>query len=130
MKSNEKNMISFGKLLWIFPLSFLSGMTNGVLGAGGGIILIFMLAHLFKGRKEGSKGAFAVSCVAVLAFSAISCISYTGKGTVSFEDAAPYFLPAVIGGLIGALILHRINTVWLKKIFAILLIYGGIRMIV
>jgi uncharacterized membrane protein YfcA len=35
----------------------------------------------------------------------------------------------LIGGLIGALVLHRINTVWLKKIFAVLLIYGGIRMI-
>ena len=117
-------------LLWILPLAFLSGMTNGVLGAGGGIILVFMLAHLLKGRANGSKEAFAISCVAVLAFSMMSCISYTVKGTVSFDDAKIYLLPALIGGLIGALVLHRINTALLKKIFAVLLIYGGIRMIV
>ncbi len=126
MKKRKKFGIN---LLWILPLAFLAGMTNGVLGAGGGIILIFLLAHLLKEREDGAKEAFAVSCAAVLAFSTISCISYTSKGTVTFFDAAPYLLPALIGGLIGALILHRINTVWLRKIFAVLLIYGGIRMI-
>ena len=113
----------------MLPLAFLSGLTNGVLGAGGGIVLIFMLAFLLKAREEGAKEAFAISCVAVLAFSAISCISYTRKGTFDFFDAAPYLFPALLGGLIGALVLHRINTVWLKKIFAVLLIYGGIRMV-
>ena len=118
------------KLLFILPLAFLSGMTNGVLGAGGGIILIFLLAHLLKGREDGAKASFAISCVAVLAFSTVSAVSYTGKGTIAFSDVAPYLLPALIGGLLGAIFLHRINTAWLKKIFAVLLVYGGIRMIV
>ena len=129
MKSTEKTKIFGVNLIWILPLAFLAGMTNGVLGAGGGIILVFMLAHLLKNREDGQKEAFALSCVAVLAFSTISTISYTSKGTVAFSDAAPYLIPALIGGLTGALILRRINTVWLKKIFAVLLIYGGIRMI-
>jgi len=129
VKNTEKTKIFGANLFYILPLAFLSGMTNGVLGAGGGIILVFMLAHLLKNREEGAKEAFAVSCVAVLAFSTVSCLSYTGKGTFGFLDAAPYLLPALIGGLIGALVLHRINTIWLKKIFAVLLIYGGIRMI-
>ena len=129
MKDLKQNRIVGLNLLWILPLAFLSGVTNGVLGAGGGIILIFMLAHLLKGREEGSKESFAVSCVAVLSFSTISCISYTSKETFAFSDAAPYLAPAMIGGLLGALILHKINTVWLKKIFAVLLVYGGIRMI-
>lgn len=130
MKSTEKTKIFGWRLLYILPLAFLAGMTNGVLGAGGGIVLIFLLAHLLKNREEGAKEAFAASCVAVLAFSTVSTVSYTVKGTFVFEDAAPYLLPALIGGLAGALVLHRINTVWLKKIFAVLLVYGGIRMIV
>ena len=130
MKNTEKNKIFSKNLLWIVPLAFLSGMTNGVLGAGGGIILIFMLAHLLKNREEGAKEAFVVSCVAVLSFSAISCLSYTSQQTATFEDAAPYLFPALIGGAFGALVLHKINTEWLKKIFAVLLIYGGIRMVI
>ena len=130
MKGKNKTRLFSSKALYIALLAFLSGVTNGVLGAGGGIILIFLLAHLFKGEENGTKASFAVSCTAVLALSAISTISYTGKGTISFADAAPYLLPALVGGLIGALVLQRINTLLLKRIFAVLLIYGGIRMIV
>ncbi len=119
----------FGRnLLWIIPLSFLAGMVNGLLGAGGGIILVFMLSYLLKGRPDGQKESFALSCTAVLSFSAVSAITYRLRGTFLLKDAAPYLAPALLGGVLGAMLLQRIQIEWLKNLFAVLLIYGGIRM--
>ena len=104
-------------------------MTNGILGAGGGIVLVFMLSYLLRKREDGARESFALSCMAVLAFSAVSAVSYGMKRTFSFNDAAPYLFPALLGGILGAILLSHIGTGWLKRIFALLLIYGGFRMI-
>ena len=129
MKDEKKTRI-FGKnLFWILPLSFLAGVTNGILGAGGGILLVFMLSFLLREREDGARAAFALSCTAVLAFSTISAVSYSVKRTFSFEDAVPYLLPALIGGVLGALFLRTIRIRWLQRIFAVFLIIGGIRML-
>ncbi len=110
----------------LLGLSFLSGCVNGLFGSGGGIVLIYMLRFLFP--KESEKMSFAVSCVTVFFFSAVSATIYATHGTLSFSQAAPYLFPALVGGVFGALLLRVIRTSFLKTLFAFLLIYGGIRM--
>ena len=109
-------------------LAFLAGVTNGLLGAGGGIVLIFMLSRLLRGQAEATKTAFAVSCIAVFFYSGVSASVYAVRGALSFEASAPYLVPALLGGVVGALILQRIRPLLLKRLFALLLVYGGIRM--
>lgn len=110
----------------LLGLSFFSGVVNGLFGSGGGIVLIYMLRFLFP--KESEKMGFAMSCVTVFFFSAVSATIYATHGTLSFSMAAPYLFPALVGGVFGALLLRVIRTSFLKTLFAFLLIYGGIRM--
>ncbi len=126
---DEKNTAAKGQIARVLALSFLAGVTNGLLGAGGGIILIFMLTHYLARRNENEKYAYALSCIAVFCFSGVSAAVYAFRGNLSFSAASPYLLPALFGGIAGALILRRISPIFLKKLFALLLVYGGVRML-
>ena len=131
-KNNEHNGQKKGRGLDCLPvlaLSFLAGITNGLLGAGGGIILIFMLSRYLAKTGANEKYAFALSCIAVFCFSGVSAAVYAARGNLSFEAASPYLIPALVGGIAGALILRRVSPVFLKKMFALLLVYGGVRML-
>ncbi len=115
------------KIFLLALLSFLAGILNAMLGAGGGVVLIFAI-QLYYGRKN-VKNSFAITNLAVLVFSLISIFSYVDGEMLDIKSAAPYVLPALIGGTIGALLLGRIKTRYLKLIFASLMLYSGVKMI-
>ncbi|MBQ5900942.1 MAG: sulfite exporter TauE/SafE family protein, partial [Clostridia bacterium] len=43
-------------------------------------------------------------------------------------DAVPYIIPSVIGAIVGTFLLYKIPTEWLKKIFALFMLYAGVRL--
>lgn len=106
-----------------------AGIANGLLGAGGGIIITYTLARLLREQNADTRDVFANVVAAMLPMTAVSAIIYALRGNLKLNDASPFLLPAVIGGIAGAIVLGRINTNLLKKIFAALVIFSGVRMI-
>ena len=113
-----------GSSLLLAAGGILAGFINGLLGAGGGIIIVFVLSKLLK--EGDSRDVFANALCIMLPLSVVSCIVYVSKGSVSLDGFAPFIAPALVGGLLGALLLCKINTVFLKKLFAILVAVSGI----
>lgn len=105
----------------------LSGFVNGFFGTGGGIILLFAMyidaRHL--GSTTETKDRFAQTAVITLLFSAVSAIFYISSGVLAAGESIVYIVPAAIGGYLGARLLDKIGTVWLNRIFAILIIIAG-----
>ncbi len=121
----------------IFELALLvaggvaSGIINGLLGTGGGIVLVFLLGYLMKKeRGYNTRDVFATVIAAILPMSLVSAILYLQSGSFDTGDVMPYILPGMIGGVVGALLLDKINLVLLKKLFAVLVVYAGIKMII
>lgn len=106
-----------------------AGLANGLLGAGGGIIVTYALARLLREQNASARDVFANVVAAMLPMTTVSAVVYAIHGNLDLKDASPFLLPAVIGGVIGALLLGRINTHWLKKFFAALVLFSGMRMI-
>lgn len=107
-----------------------AGFVNGLFGTGGGIILVFALTSVFKDQEEyTARDIFASVIAAILPMSLVSIVSYIESGNVSFADASPYMLSGLVGGVIGAYLLDRINVKLLKHLFAVMVIYAGIKMI-
>ncbi len=106
-----------------------AGFANGLLGAGGGIIVTFALAKLLSGGEGAQRDIFANVVAAMLPMTAVSALIYALQGKLEISSSGPFLLPGIIGGIIGALLLGRINTLWLKKLFAALVIFSGIRML-
>lgn len=104
-----------------------AGFLNGLLGAGGGIILYFTLGALY-GR--GAKENLAVSSMAVMFFCLVSLFFYKGNNALTVEGIMRVCIPAVLGGIAGALLLERIPAAAVKKLFATVIIISGILMLV
>ena len=108
-------------------LAFAAGMLNGLLGTGGGMVLVFALGFLLS--KEHAKDAFVISSVGVLAFSVVSTLLYGTGGSYDPAVLPRFALPAAAGGVLGAFLFRRIRTFWLQKLFAVLMLYAGLRML-
>ncbi len=120
------------KALLIFILICLAaGFLNGLLGAGGGILLVWAFSSCMKDpTADGVRNVFAATLSAVIPITALSACLYGTVSAADMSEMAPLILPAMAGGVIGALLLGKIPTAVLKKIFAVLVLYSGISMVV
>ncbi len=103
----------------------LIGTVNGLMGAGGGMLAVPLLKKCGMEQKEAHVNAVAV----ILPICIMSAGLYLYRGNVTFSDALPFIPSGIIGSLSGTYIIKRISPVYLKRIFAILMIYSGIRLI-
>ena len=102
-----------------------AGFANGLLGAGGGIIIIYLLSSLLK-DKASSRDIFANSLCVMFPISLVSCLVYFLRGGIEVPSLGLFLLPAVVGGVVGGFALSRINTTFLKKIFSLLVVISGV----
>ena len=104
----------------------IGGLCNGLLGSGGGIVLYFALSRMRYGTV---RERFVLNIAVVAVLCTVSAVTYRMRGALAITDAVPFLLPALAGGAAGAFLSYRIDTVWLKRIFAVLVLYAGIRML-
>ena len=102
------------------------GLINGILGAGGGMIAVPVLKLAGLEQKQAHANAVAL----ILPVSFLSAMLYISKGRVDLSDAMPYLGPGVIGAVLGTLILSRISSPALRKIFAVFMVWAGIRLLI
>ncbi len=105
------------------------GLCNGLLGAGGGIILVFAVSRLCGHEFEDKKDIFANTQAAILPITAVSCLIYRVRGLLLFSDISSFALSGIVGGALGALALSKIKSSLLNRLFAIIIIWSGIRML-
>ena len=110
-----------------------AGFINGMLGTGGGIILVFLLGYLMRRDPTlkniySTRDVFATVILAILPMSFVSALFYIKDGSVNINDALVYILPGIAGGIAGAYLLDKINVKFLKKLFAAMVIYAGVKM--
>jgi uncharacterized membrane protein YfcA len=110
--------------------SLLSGFCNALLGAGGGILLTLFMGRALKKEIPDRRDLLVTSQAAMIPGCALSCIIYGLTGVLDTEGFSILAIPAAIGGAIGSILLTRINSKWIKRIFAVLVIWSGARMII
>lgn len=101
-----------------------AGFANGLLGAGGGIILVFTLSALLEPRD-----VFANVIAATLPVTLLSALRYAAAGRLAADGFGRLLLPALIGGAAGAWLLDRINPRLTRSLFAVLILFSGLRML-
>lgn len=100
------------------------GLVNGCFGGGGGTVVIPLLT---RWCDIEDRRAFA-NCVAiVLPMCALSAAIYALRGGIDPGLAWPYLLGGLAGGLAGGRLFQKVPVLWLRRIFALFLLYGGVR---
>lgn len=115
----KKNLLYSG-------LGIVIGLINGILGAGGGMVAVPLLKKAGLSQKTSHANAIAV----ILPITIMSAGIYLYKGNVTFSEAAVYMPTGLLGAIIGTYLLKKISPKWLKRIFGVLMVYAGIRLLV
>lgn len=102
----------------------LAGAANGFFGAGGGMFLVPLLVSWAKLEQ---RQAFATSVAVILPLSMVSAAVYWLRGGLALSGAWPYLLGGVAGGLIAGRVFRKTDMLWLRRVFGLLILYGGIR---
>lgn len=110
--------------LQYLTIGALAGAANGFFGSGGGLFLVPLLAGWVKTTQ---KQAFATSVAVVFLLSAVSTAFYLYRGTISLSVAYPYLIGGFLGGIVSGLVFRQISSSLLRRLFGLLLIWGGIR---
>ena len=100
------------------------GFINGLLGAGGGMLTVPVLKKMGFEQNESHKNAVAV----ILPITVISATLYVLSGRVEVASALPFVPTGLIGAVVGTKVMEKISPVVLKKVFALFMIWAGVRL--
>lgn len=112
----------------------LAGLCNGLLGAGGGIVVVLALSAALPDDEDSRQSLYANALCVMLPLSLLTLATYALRGDIPDgflgADYALLLLSAAIGGLLGALITDKLSSRALKKIFAALTVLAGVLMVI
>lgn len=101
-----------------------AGIANGFFGGGGGMILVPVLTR-WCGLDQ--RRAFATSVAIILPLCVLSSAIYFFRGGLDFLLALPYLVGGLIGGFVGGKLFKKLNMDWLRRAFALFILYGGVK---
>ena len=101
-----------------------AGLANGLFGGGGGMVFIPLMS---RSLELAGQRLFATCVAVIFPVCAVSAAVYFLRGNLSLADAAPYLLGGFPGGFLGGRLYGRISTVWLQRLFALFLLYAGVK---
>ena len=101
-----------------------TGAVNGLLGGGGGMVLVPLLCR-WQGLSE--RKAFATAVAVILPLCVLSSGIYLFRGQVDVKAALPYLLGGAVGGLLSGKLFQKTNMLWLRRGFALLILFAGVR---
>ena len=101
-----------------------AGAVNGLLGAGGGMLLVPLLTVL---KCTDEENVFPTSVSIILPICLVSLAMDPGFYGLPLREAWPYLLGGILGGLCAGLADKKIPVKWLHRALGILILAGGIR---
>ena len=102
----------------------LAGLANGLFGSGGGLFLVPLFT---RWTDLPERKAFATSVAVIAPLCALSAGIYWFRGDLELSAALPYLIGGLAGGLIGGKVFRKLSMVWLRRGFALLILYGGVK---
>ena len=101
-----------------------AGAVNGLLGAGGGMILVPLLGWLSDLEEQE---IFPAS-VCIIAPICIVTLAITWRpDTTPWNIVLSYLLGSVAGGIGAGFLGRKIPTLWLHRALGLLILWGGVR---
>ena len=121
-------MINYGvsKTAFTFGVSYIAGVISGLLGIGGGGIKVPTM-NVIAGIPM--KVAVATSNFMIGVTAAASALVYIRHGYCDAFVTAPVVLGTLLGAFVGSKLMHLVKGKDLKKLFIVVLLLLGVRMI-
>lgn len=102
----------------------MTGMINGLFGAGGGMVLVPLLR---KTTDLEDAEVFPASISIMLPMCIVTLAVYSSRQPLPWAAAFPYLIGSALGGIGAGIWGGKIPVVWLHRILGLLILWGGIR---
>ena len=109
-----------------FVISYVAGVISGLLGIGGGGVKVPAMNVI---SSVPMKAAVATSNFMIGVTAAASALVYIRNGFCDGFTTAPVVIGTLVGSFIGAKVAIQVRGVVLKKIFIVILLILGVRML-
>jgi len=119
--------MDFSQILILALIGIFAGFIGGSMGVGGGIIIIPALIFFMGFSQKEAQGTSLA--VLTLPVALLAAVNYYKEGYINIKFAAIMVVTFVIGSYIGSKFALSISDLSLKKIFAVLLVVIGIKML-
>ena len=103
---------------------FCAGAVNGLVGAGGGMVLVPLLTLMTDIEEQD---IFPASVSVILPICIVSLSVGAMNQMFPFAQAFPYLLGSIGGGILAGLTARKIPVKWLHRILGALILWGGVR---
>ena len=123
----KRKPFTLGRICVVVLLGMAIGFINGFFGGGAGMIVVPLLTYAFN---LNDKQSHATALTVILTLCTVSSIIYISNDYLNWEQTLWIGLGAIVGGLIGAMLLKKLPNKAIRIIFSILMITAGIKMII
>jgi uncharacterized membrane protein YfcA len=106
-------------------IGLIGGVLSGLFAIGGGIIMVPLLTT-FAGLNQ--RVAAATSLAAIVPTSIVGSITYLVAGEVDLMAAAFVSVGAIVGAVLGSVLLKRIPLTWLRWMFIVFILLVAVRL--
>ena len=107
-------------------IGVVAGIANGLFGSGGGTIAVPAMVLMLH---EEDRTAHATALMIILPLTIVSACFYINSNFIDWGITFKAMLGGVVGGAIGALVLHKCPVRFIRIIFGVLMIIASFRMI-
>ena len=106
-------------------LGLAAGVTGGLFGVGGGIVIVPGLVLWFGFAQHRAHGT---SVAAIVATAGAGVVPFAISGEVDWPAAFALFAGAGVGAAAGARVMVKVSQLWLSRAFVALLLVAAVRM--
>jgi hypothetical protein len=117
--------MSIGTIIGLLLIGLLAGLLSSMVGVGGGIVVVPALVFLFGLEQKMAQGTSLG--LLLLPIGILSVMVYHKSGNVKWDYVWLMVITFVIGSYFGSKWVQGLNTVMVKRIFAIFMIVVAIK---
>ncbi len=120
--------MNYTQLIILALMGLFAGFASGTLGIGGGLIIVPALVFILgfsQHQAQGTSIAMMLPPIGILA-----AINYYKEEYVNYKYAIILAIAFTVGGYLGSKLAINIDDKLLKKIFGIIIIAVGTKMII
>jgi uncharacterized membrane protein YfcA len=113
-------------ILLLITIGLAAGILSGLVGVGGGIIVVPALVFFLSFSQQQAQGTSLG--LLLLPVGILAVLNYYKQGHIDIRVVGIMALAFIIGGWLGSKWALSLPEVTVKRIFAIILFYSGIKM--
>ena len=110
--------------IWIAICGLCAGMLNGLIGAGGGMVLVPLMRKVTDLSEDQ---LFPASVMILFPICMVSLLFSGDWDNFSILEALPFLAGSIVGGICAGKWGKKIPNLWLHRGLGILILWGGVR---